>query len=81
MVTATKVVSEMLIMSDEGDTKIIWDKDEEDEVDAARATFDDLKGKGYLAYEVKRNGRKGDVLHKFNAKAEKIILAPRMVGG
>jgi len=52
-----------------------------DEVDNARDTFTKLKKKGYLAYSVNANGKKGEVLDEFDPKAEKIIMAPRMVGG
>lgn len=65
----------------QGDTKIIWDAEQEDEVKVARKAFDKLQGKGYFAYEVKRNGEKGEVIREFNPDAEKIIMALPMQGG
>lgn len=67
-------------MDKSGDTKIQWTLGNKDEEDNARRSFDDLRAKGFLAYEVVANG-KGEVVKKFDPKAEKIILAPRMAGG
>jgi hypothetical protein len=64
-----------------GDTKVIWDADHEEEVEAARAQFDTLTGKGYAAFRVNARGRKGEQIREFDSEAEKIILAPQMVGG
>ncbi len=73
---------EMAIMGGRGDTKIIWDKDSPEEVESARNIFDELKEKGYLAYEGdKDDASKGKVIRRFNPKAEKMILAPPMAGG
>lgn len=71
----------MQFMSDEGDSRIIWDPDNPDEVDAARAQFDTLVGKGYQAYAVRRGGEKGERVRKFEATAERLILAPATRGG
>lgn len=71
----------MAILGKEGDTKIIWDPDNRDEVSNAERTFDDLKKKGFTAYAVKSTGEKADKLTKFDAKEGKIIMVPRMVGG
>lgn len=68
-------------MSDEGDSRIIWDPDNQDEVAAARAQFDTLTGKGYQAYAVRRGGEKGERVRKFDPSLERIILAPATVGG
>ena len=71
----------MKIMGVEGDTKLIWDPDNKDEVASAQKTFDDLKGKHFTAFSVKANGKAGEVLEKFDPKEEKIIMVPRMAGG
>jgi hypothetical protein len=69
-------------IDDTGDTKVIWDRNSPDEVAAAQETFRRLKKKGYLAYEVTgKDGAKGAVVDEFNPDAERLILAPRMVGG
>ena len=69
------------VMDQRGDTKIIWDPTKQDEVDVAKETFTKLKKKGYVAYGVKKGGEKGEIVQEFDPQAEKIILAPRMVGG
>ena len=65
-----------------GDTKVLWNRSNPDEVEAARETFNRLKKKGYLAYNVVgKEGAKGEVLAEFDPTAERLIMAPRMVGG
>lgn len=75
-------MGELAIMDrQEGDLKVIWDAGNDDEVEAARAQFDELRSKGYLAYTVEERGRKGTQIRKFDPSAEKIILAPPVRGG
>lgn len=75
-------MAELAILDRTGDVKQIWDKDNADEVAAAKETFDKLRKKGYLAYAVKgAKGEKGTQLHEFDPAAERIILAPALVGG
>lgn len=71
----------MEIMDRTGDTKVIWDRSNEDEVENARRTFKDLKKKGYIAYAVKADGDKGKVVSEFDPEAEKLILTPALRGG
>jgi hypothetical protein len=74
-------MGEIAVLDRTGDTKLVWDSAQEDEIDAARKMFDDLKKKGYAAFSVKKNGDKGEVIKKFDPEAEKIIMAPALVGG
>lgn len=75
----------MAALDTTGDTKTIWDRTKPDEVDAARATFDRLKKKGYTGYNVKagkgQEGEKGTIMHSFDPDAERMIMVPPMVGG
>lgn len=72
----------MYRMDATGDTRIVWDKRNPEEVDNARATFDRMRGKGYLAYAVDpANAEKGAQLTAFDPGAEKIIFAPAHRGG
>lgn len=72
----------LAIMDHTGDTKIIWDKNQPDEVDNARETFNRLKKKGYLAFKVEgKDGTKGEVVREFDPNAERMILSPPVVGG
>lgn len=72
---------ELVIIDRSGDTKIIWDSNNTDEVEAARKTFTDLRAKGYLAYKTDKKGEKAEQIHTFDPKAERIILSPAMQGG
>ena len=78
----------MSTMGQSGDVRQMWDKNNPDEVEAARAAFDSLVkpksqgGKGYLAFKaVGKDGSKGEQIKKFDPDAERIILAPQLVGG
>lgn len=71
----------MRVMGAEGDMKIIWDPEKAVEVEQARASFNDLTEKGYNAYSVGSEGKKGDRIRSFDPKAEKIIIAAPMAGG
>jgi hypothetical protein len=64
-----------------GDTHLMWDANNEDEVSAMKATFDKLKRKGYLAFAVQAKGEKGQQVKEFDPKAAKLIMAPPMQGG
>jgi hypothetical protein len=76
------MTGEMAVMDHSGDTKIIWDAEKPDEVETARQSFKSLRKKGYLAYKVTgKDGAKGEQIHEFEPDAERIILAPPMVGG
>ena len=81
MQTIQKFKHEMSILDPTGDTKLIWDSDNRDEVENARKTFKDLKKKGFLAYSVSKKGDKRDVMHEFDEDAERIIMSPQMRGG
>ncbi len=69
-------------MGPEGDTKNIWDPDNPDEVEAAKATYDRLVAKGYRAFAVTgKDGEKGDQIDKFDPSAGRMILCPPLQGG
>jgi hypothetical protein len=71
----------MATMNMSGDLKTVWNSENTAEIDAARAQFQSMKAKGYMAYRVNRKGDKGEVMDKFDPNAETIILAPPMQGG
>lgn len=65
-----------------GDTRIMWDPRDKDEVKTAKAAFDDARARGMLAYKVDDNGKKtGEVIREFDKKAGKIIMIRQPVGG
>jgi hypothetical protein len=70
------------LTEEDGDIKTIWDSTKPDEVAAARAQFDEMRKKGYLAYTVKKkDGEKNDMITKFDPTLESIILVPPVQGG
>lgn len=71
----------LCVLDKTGDTKTVWDRRNEAEVEAARAQFEALTGQGYLAFAVNKDGSKGDHIREFDPDAEKIILSPPLVGG
>jgi hypothetical protein len=79
-----KIRGELAVLNGKGDTKLIWDAENEDEVEAAEALFNELIGKGFAAFEVSdedEKGGKGKLIKKFDPKAARIILSPRIAGG
>ena len=75
-------MSELRIMDkDAGDLKVIWNKDNVDEVEAAESQFDSLITKGFSAYKVDKKGEPGKMVTKFDPDAEKIIMVPKIMGG
>lgn len=74
--------SVLAIMDGTGDSRHIWDSANPAEVKAAKDMFDSLKADGYTAYRVTgKKGEKGEVMHEFDEKAERVIMAPPVVGG
>ena len=71
----------MHVLDRKGDTKVIWDPKNEDEVEAAEAQFDTLIDRGFLAFSVKKDGKKGKQIDEFDPKAGKIIMVPKIAGG
>jgi len=72
---------EMRYLSKEGDTKIVFDPDNDEESDAAEEQFDNLISKGFTAYKVKKDGSQGKKIEKFDRSAGRIILVPKLGGG
>jgi hypothetical protein len=73
--------SVLCVLDHTGDTRMQWNRKNLSEVNAARARFAELKGKGYMAYRVNRADTQGEVLDEFDPTAERIILHAAMVGG
>lgn len=75
------MMGEIAVMDRTGDTKTIWDTDNDDEVQVALEMFDSLRKKGYLVYKVNKLGNKGEQMNKFDPEAGKMIAVPPVVGG
>lgn len=72
---------QMSVIGKEGDTKLEWDPDNSKEVEAAKKSFEENKKKGFKAFRMYDDGKKGEQLDKFDPYAEKILFVPPIVGG
>jgi len=80
--TTTQITKNTLhAMDSTGDSRFMWDPTNADEVAGAKAQFDALKKKGYLAYTVDESGNKGQVIREFDPNAAATIMVPQLVGG
>jgi hypothetical protein len=67
---------------EDGDQRIMWDRNNADEVTSARRTFRELTGKGYSAFVAEgKKGDQGKRLTEFDPDAERIILVRPNQGG
>lgn len=76
-----KYMGELAIVDTTGDTKVLWDKTKQAEVDNAKKMFNRLKKQGYIAYTVKDNGERGEIIQMFDVNLERIIMHKPVVGG
>ncbi len=73
-------MSVLTVLDHTGDTRLEWDASRPDEVAAARASYDKLKAKSYLAYRVTASGER-EVIRQFDPAAENIVMTPQLAGG
>lgn len=64
-----------------GDTKVTWNRNNRDEVENAKHTFDSLKGKGFKAFAMTGPGEKGSLITTFDPNIESILMVPPLAGG
>jgi ribosomal protein L19E len=74
-------MTELRVLSSIGDTKVIFDPDNDDEVAAAKVQYKTLIDKGFKAFKVKKSGERGKKMKKFDKDAGKIIMVPPIIGG
>lgn len=67
----------MRILDDNGDTRLVWSRDSEQEVQEARKKFNDYVAKGYRAYVCRSDGRRGARVESFDALFEEIIVGEK----
>lgn len=70
------------IIDPTGDTKLMWDKNNQTEVGIAKAAFDKaVEGKAAV-FEVKgKDGEKGKRVKEFDPSLERLLVVPQLVGG
>ena len=71
----------MKTLAREGDLKMEWNVDKEDEVKAAKEIFEKKLKEKWSAFEDKGKGTKGCKITEFNKYAKRIILVPPISGG
>ena len=75
-------MGELRIMDEkEGDFKIVWDPESEDEIAMAEESFNKAKKKGMTMFKLSAGGKKGEELKKFDPEAARIVAVPQVVGG
>lgn len=75
-------IHQMSILDRTGHLSVTWSADNAEEVRAARATFTEMTGKGYSAFEVGENGKgRGERIRSFDANIEEMVLVPPVQGG
>ena len=58
-----------------GDLKITWDPSNKRDIETAKKTFEDLIGKGFMAWDVGPNCKKGDnEIKEFDPNLGRIII-------
>lgn len=67
-------MGEMRVLNQSGDITVIWDEDDQESVDKAKAEYDRLKKDGYEFYEVAE--AKGKRVKRWSKKHGKLIAAP-----
>lgn len=78
---AGTLAGRLRVLDHTGDTRVAWNPGIAGEVDAARALFNEMKSKKYLAYRVDGDGSRGEVIREFDPGAREIIMSPQMQGG
>lgn len=75
------VTNTLSVLNTEGDLKVAWDTDNEQQIDVARAAFESAREQGYAAYRTDGNGGSGEQIREFDPEARTIVMRPQMVGG
>lgn len=70
----------LAILDQTGDTKVMWEVEDDTSVVAAAEAFVAKVEAGYTAYALK-DGVEPEVIKSFDKTAEKIILTPAFEGG
>lgn len=69
------------VLSDEGDTRLVWDRREAAQVKEAYQRFRELLDEGHTAYVVRSDGKKGSKLDEFDPLHEEILMVPKTMPG
>jgi hypothetical protein len=79
---AEKGQSVLRILCSDGDRRLVWRKESQDEVREAKKAFNEaLAKKGNLAYAVSQEGERSQKITEFDPEAEEIVIVPMITGG
>lgn len=82
VVKAERVLKQVLkILTDKGDERLTWDRDNGLEAMEAKKKFEEFIGKNYKAYSVDATGKKQRRIEEFDVDAEEILMVPPTVKG
>jgi len=77
IIKAEKIYNRVLkILTEEGDNRLTWDKENGIQAKEAKAKFVEFLKKGYKAYSVDTRGRKNRKIEEFDVDAEEILMIP-----
>jgi len=68
----------------DGDKRVVWDSRDMDQIEDAKAMFDECVAKGLVPYRVGTDGRaSAEVMDEFDPEAEEVIFMPinQVAGG
>jgi len=71
----------MKILSEKGDERLVWDKEDGSEAKQAKLKFVELIKNGYSAYSVGVDGKKNRKIEEFDVDMEEILMIPATVKG
>ena len=70
-----------IVMDSHGDTRHEFDPADLSSLATAEARFHELTGKGFRAVALGKNGASGELLRKFDPRAEQTLFIPQLHGG
>jgi len=70
-----------IVMDASGDTRHEFDPTEPSSLAAAEARFQELTGKGFRAVALGKDGAPGELIRKFDHRAEQTLFMPQLQGG
>lgn len=82
IITAHRVKENVMkVLSENGDDRITWKKEDGRAAKQAKVKFGELLKKGYKAYSVDVNGKKNRRIKEFDVDAEEILMIPPTAKG
>ena len=64
------------LLTENGDDRIVWDKDNGREAMQAKKKFEEFLKKGYKAFSVDEQGNRSRKITEFDVDAEEILMTP-----